>query len=178
MIFALKLVGFFLLWTLYSHLMHVLAHMDFKYNWLRYCHLEHHNYDYGQRLWPPLGDFFFWFGTVKGTVDVWVVFTLPLIVLYFWEPEVALVLLVFHYFYEVFCSKNLLDHNPKIDGWITRIIPIGTYHLQHHSNHKCNYSFYISLWDNLFGTTDKQLAAKKQKLLASMDAKTRNRETK
>ncbi|WDE09213.1 sterol desaturase family protein [Thalassomonas viridans] len=169
MIFVLKLVGSFLLWTLYSYLAHALAHRNFKYNFLRYIHLEHHKYDYGDRKWPPLGDFFFWFGSWKGTLDVWLVFTLPLIVLYFFEPEVAIVLLVFHYFYEVFCSKNVLDHNPDIQGKITRFIPIGSFHLKHHKNYKCNYSFYITLWDYLFGTTERQRMEKRQRMRARLN---------
>jgi sterol desaturase/sphingolipid hydroxylase (fatty acid hydroxylase superfamily) len=153
--FAVKLAVCFVLWTLYSYSIHVVAHMNFKWNFLRPLHLKHHSYRYSGIRWPPLHDYFFWFGTWKGTLDVWITFTLPLLVLWFFEREVATVLLAFHYIYEVFLSRDILDHNPNIVGKITNVIPIGAYHYRHHSNYKCNYSFYICLWDHLFGTFEK-----------------------
>lgn len=115
--------------------------------------MPHHSYNYGVSKWPPIEDYFFWFGSWKSTLDVWIVFTLPLVALLFVNRDVAIVLLIFHYIYEVFLSKNVLDHNPKITSKITKIIPVGIFHLDHHKYFKCNYSFYISLWDYLFGTT-------------------------
>ncbi|MEM9482197.1 MAG: sterol desaturase family protein [Cyanobacteria bacterium P01_F01_bin.116] len=139
-------------WTLYSYTIHVIAHKNFKYNFLRKIHLPHHAYKYKALKWPPLHDYVFWFGSWKGTLDVWVTFTLPLIILFFFEPQVALVLLVFHYIYEVFLSRDILDHNPHLKGVITRFIPIGEYHLKHHKNYRCNYAFFITLWDYIFKT--------------------------
>ena len=169
MTFTLKLVAYFLLWTLYSYGIHYVAHMRFRGNFLRAIHVRHHRYEYSGRKWPPIGDYFFWFGSWKGTLDVWITFTLPLIVLLFFEPEVAAVLLVFHYVYEVFLSRDVLDHNPNIKGWITRFIPIGEYHLKHHKDFRCNLSFFITLWDYLFGMTDVHLQEKRRLLRESAD---------
>jgi sterol desaturase/sphingolipid hydroxylase (fatty acid hydroxylase superfamily) len=155
MLFAAKLLFYFILWTLYSYGIHVLAHTNFKGNFVSALHLRHHAYKYQGNKWPPLHDYFFWFGTWRGTLDVWITFTLPLIVLAFFEPAVAAVLLVFHYIYEVFLSRDILDHNPNITGPITRFVPVGAYHLKHHRNFRCNYSFYISIWDHVFKTVEK-----------------------
>jgi sterol desaturase/sphingolipid hydroxylase (fatty acid hydroxylase superfamily) len=155
MIFPIKLVVYFLLWTLYSFIIHRLAHIRSKKNPLHVIHMPHHRYQYSDAKWPPLSDFFFWFGGWKESLDVWITFTLPLVVLLFFDPVYGVILLIFHYIYEVFLSRNILDHNPHITGKITRFIPIGSYHLEHHKYYKCNYSFYITLWDTLFRTSDR-----------------------
>lgn len=170
-IFVLKLISYFLLWTLYSYTIHYIAHQDFKYNFLRVCHLKHHEYRYENLKWPPFHDFFFWFGNWKGTLDVWITFTLPLIALLFIEFEVALCLLAFHYVYEVFLSRDILDHNPNIKGRITNFIPIGVYHMKHHRNFRQNYAFFVTLWDMLFGTNDAAMKAKIEKTKKRRDMK-------
>ena len=156
-----KLAGYFLLWTLWSYTIHWFAHCRIKrFNFFKYFHLKHHAYKYGESLLPPWYEYFFWFGSFRGSMDVYLTFTLPLIALAFYDPQYGLTLLAFHYVYEVFLGSNVLDHNPKISGWITRIFPIGTFHLQHHRNVKCNYSFYTTFWDNLFGTVDRKVLAR------------------
>lgn len=164
--FLFELVGWFFLWTLYSYLIHRLAHVPGRYNFLRYCHLKHHGYSYGDSMWPPIADYFFWFGSWRGSLDVYITFTLPLVVLAIVKPEYGLILLAFHYIYEVFFSKNVLDHNPKITGKITRFIPIGQYHLKHHRNYRCNYSFYLTIWDYLFRTNEEAASARRVRKLA------------
>ncbi|WP_233167380.1 sterol desaturase family protein [Paenibacillus roseus] len=160
LVFITKLVVYFLLWTLYSYTMHVLAHITHKKNFLHKIHMAHHKYDYGESKWPPLHDFFFWFGGWKETLDVWLTFTLPIVVLIFFDPVYGIILFVFHYIYEIFLSRNVLDHNPNIKGKFTSIIPVGVFHLKHHKLYKCNYSFFISLWDYLFRTNDKHITNK------------------
>ncbi|AEI43700.1 sterol desaturase family protein [Paenibacillus mucilaginosus] len=162
MIFVLKLTGYFLLWTLYSFTMHRLAHIPHKKNFLHKIHMAHHRYNYGDSKWPPLADFFFWFGGWKESLDVWLTFTLPIVVLAFFDPKYALILFIFHYFYEIFLSRNVLDHNPNITGRITNIIPVGTFHLKHHKHYRCNYSFFITLWDYLFRTNDAHVLGAKR----------------
>jgi len=159
--FLASLIVWFLVWTLYSYLIHVLAHTKFKYNFLKKLHKKHHAYDYGGSKWPPWHDYFFYFGTWQGTLDVWITFTFPILIIMLFNLEVGLCLLVFHYFYEVFLSRNILDHNPGIRGKLTKFIPIGEYHLSHHRNIKCNYSFFITLWDYVF-FTEESLASKKR----------------
>jgi sterol desaturase/sphingolipid hydroxylase (fatty acid hydroxylase superfamily) len=153
MIFALKLVGYFLLWGLWSYGMHALAHSRWRrWNFIRYCHLKHHQYDYGGSMWPPWHDYLFWFGNWRSSMDVYLTFTVPLIGLAFYDPVYGGILLAFHYIYEVFLSRNVLDHNPNIRGPITKFIPIGEYHVRHHRNVRCNFAFYLTVWDHLFGT--------------------------
>lgn len=162
MIFALKLTGYFLLWTLYSYTIHVIAHSQMKYNFLKYFHIKHHAYNYGDSKLPPWHDYFFWFGDIRTSMDVYITFTLPLIVLAIFEPLYGSLLLVFHYLYEVFLSRNVLDHNPKITGTITKLFPIGSFHLTHHHYARCNYSFFLTLWDFLFGTNDDKVLAEQR----------------
>ncbi|WP_068716447.1 sterol desaturase family protein [Vibrio tritonius] len=159
---VLKVIGYFFLWTLYSYICHVIAHVRFKYNFLQYFHMKHHAYNYDDTFWPPWHDYFFWFGDFRSSMDVYFTFTLPLIVLTFFDPVPGAILLAFHYVYEVFLSRTVLDHNPKITGKITRFIPIGSFHLKHHTNVRCNFSFYITLWDYLFKTDEKAVKVKRQ----------------
>lgn len=160
---VLKLVIYFLLWTLYSYLIHLIAHKRFKYNFLMYFHIKHHAYNYDDSFWPPWHDYFFWFGDFRSSMDVYLTFTLPLIILTIVDPLPGAILLGFHYIYEVFLSRTVLDHNPKISGKITKFIPIGQFHLKHHRYVRCNYSFYITLWDYLFKTDENSMVKNKQK---------------
>lgn len=171
-IFFVKLLVYFFLWTLYSYTIHVIAHLNFRFNFLKYIHVKHHSYKYTGLKWPPLSDYFFWFGGLRASLDVWITFTLPLLLLLFIEFDVALTLLVFHYFYEVFLSRDILDHNPNITGKITRFIPIGSFHMKHHKYYKCNYSLFITFWDYLFRTTDSCLDARNKKIREARHAHT------
>ncbi|WP_270171054.1 sterol desaturase family protein [Paenibacillus sp. SYP-B4298] len=152
--FIVKMALYFLLWTLYSYMMHVIAHIPHKRNVLHKIHLAHHRYDYGDSKWPPWHDFFFWFGGWKESLDVWITFTLPILVLIWFDPVYGICLFGFHYIYEIFLSRNVLDHNPRLTGAYTNVIPVGQFHLKHHKFYKCNYSFFISIWDYLFRTND------------------------
>lgn len=158
--FVIKLLAYFFLWSFWSYAMHRLAHSRFRrFNFLRHVHLKHHTYDYGDSFLPPWHEYFFWFGNWRSSMDVYLTFTMPLVALAFFDPPFGLTLLVFHYFYELFLARNVLDHNPNIKGFVTRIIPIGAYHLQHHRNVRCNFAFYTTLWDRLFNTLDRKVLA-------------------
>jgi len=158
--FLAKLIGYFLLWTLWSYGIHRIAHCKIRrFNIIRYIHLKHHAYNYGDSWMPPWQEYFFWFGNWRSSMDVYITFTLPLVGLSFYDPSYGLTLLAFHYVYEVFLARNVLDHNPNIRGWITRVFPIGEFHTRHHRNIRCNYSFYTTLWDYLFGSYDKKVFA-------------------
>lgn len=152
---AAKLVGYFLLWCLWSYGMHVFAHSKVKRRWnfMKVVHAKHHAYSYGESKWPPWHDFFFWFGDWRSSLDVYLTFTLPLVVLVILDPLPGAILLGFHYLYEVFLSRNVADHNPDITGPLTEVIPIGEFHLRHHKDVHCNFSFFLTLWDRVFGTT-------------------------
>lgn len=151
--YVLRLAGVFLLWTLWSYGVHVLAHRPGRLaKPLRMIHRAHHAYEYDESRLPPLSDYFFWFGSWRASLDVYITFTIPLLVVTVIDPAIGLPLLAFHYVYEVFLSRNVLDHNPNLRGVVTRFVPVGRYHLLHHSRVTCNYSFYITLWDVVFRT--------------------------
>ena len=164
MILGLKLIGYFLLWGLWSYGMHVFAHSPVRrrFNFMKYLHVKHHAYDYGPGKWPPWHDYLFWFGSWRSSLDVYLTFTLPLVGLALFDPVPGLILLGFHYVYEVFLSRNVLDHNPDITGAVTRWIPIGAYHMRHHADVHCNFSFYLTLWDHVFGTTEARVLGRRQ----------------
>lgn len=153
MILILKLFLYFILWTLYSYTIHRIAHIPSKKNPLYKVHHVHHRvkYDPAKSL-PELSNYFFWFGSWYASLDVWITFTLPLVILVIIDPVPGIVLLVIHYLYEVFLSGNVIDHNPNIKGKITRIFAVGEYHLHHHKVYRKNYAFFITLWDHVFGT--------------------------
>jgi sterol desaturase/sphingolipid hydroxylase (fatty acid hydroxylase superfamily) len=156
---AIKLIGYFMLWGLWSYGMHAFAHSKVKrgINFMRYLHVKHHAYEYGDSRWPPWHDYFFWFGNWRSSLDVYITFTIPLVALALYDPVPGCILLAFHYIYEVFLSRNVLDHNPNITGAITKVVPIGSYHMHHHSDVHCNFSFYLTIWDHVFGTTEAKL---------------------
>ncbi len=149
----IELIIVFFAWTFLTYWLHRLAHIKSKYNILYKLHTAHHEVNYfkgGEKF--SIGYLFFYFGDIRVTVDVLLTITLPLILLTFLYPSQGLVLLVFHYLHEVFLSERLLDHNPKIKGYITHYFAWGSYHLEHHRNPRSNYSAFVTLWDKIFRT--------------------------
>jgi sterol desaturase/sphingolipid hydroxylase (fatty acid hydroxylase superfamily) len=169
MIFAIKLFGYFLLWTLWSYAIHALAHSKLRrrFNLVKLVHVKHHAYDYGASKWPPWHDYLFWFGDWRSSMDIYIMFTIPLIVLTIFDPAYGGILLGFHYFYELFLARNVLDHNPDITGPITKVLAIGNYHLGHHREVHCNFSFFFTFWDHVFGTTQARLQRRRARRKAS-----------
>jgi sterol desaturase/sphingolipid hydroxylase (fatty acid hydroxylase superfamily) len=165
MIFAIKLFGYFLLWTLWSYAIHALAHSKLRrrFNLVKLVHVKHHAYDYGASKWPPWHDYLFWFGDWRSSMDIYIMFTIPLIVLTIFDPAYGGTLLGFHYFYELFLARNVLDHNPDITGPITKVLAIGNYHLGHHREVHCNFSFFFTFWDHVFGTTQARLQRRRSR---------------
>ncbi len=153
MIWFIKLLIVFLVWTFITYWLHRLAHVKNKFNILYRFHAAHHEVNYfkgGEKF--SIAYLLFYFGDIRVTADVLLTITLPLIVLTIFYPSQGLVLLAFHYLHEVFLSERLLDHNPKINGNITNYFAWGSYHLEHHRNLKHNYSAFITLWDKVFKT--------------------------
>lgn len=144
----------FFLWTLLVYLIHRAAHYRSKYNFLLKIHLQHHRINYLNKnnrvfKWYYI---FFYFGSVKATVDVVLTLTLPAVFVYLMHPPTGVYILIIHYLYEVFLSEGLLDHNPAIRGKLTKVFSWGEYHLKHHKNPKCNFGLIITLWDKVFRT--------------------------
>ncbi|MCV9888129.1 sterol desaturase family protein [Metabacillus halosaccharovorans] len=152
MILLVKLVIYFLIWSLYSYVIHRIAHIPSKKNPLLKIHLVHHRVKYDDSFLPEWPNFFFWFGSWRASLDVWITLTFPVVIIAIIDPVPGVILLVFHYFYEVFLAGNVVDHNPNIKGRITRYFAIGQYHVRHHEVYRANYGFFITLWDRLFGT--------------------------
>jgi len=147
------LVAAFLIWTFAIYWLHRLAHVRAKWNPLYPIHQAHHRQKYdGTETDIKPGHFIFMFGDIKVTWDVLLTQTLPLLIITCFLPQQGLVLLAFHYIYEVFLSEGILDHNPRLVGNITRYFAWGRFHLTHHHQPVKNYSLMITLWDYIFGT--------------------------
>lgn len=150
-----KLLLLFLAWTAASYGIHRLAHVKGRWNWLFRIHMLHHSPDYfrrdGRFRWRYL---LMCFDSIPETLDVFITLTLPLLVLasvYFGQ---GVVLLIFHYLYEIIFSDERFDHNPAIDGAVTRWLACGQYHLEHHRNPGCHFGLIITIWDRVFASTD------------------------
>ncbi|MEM9304566.1 MAG: sterol desaturase family protein [Pseudomonadota bacterium] len=154
--FAAGVFGCFLLWTFCMYWLHRWSHIAKPGNLLWKIHVAHHQIPYLSRATPDVrptpGQFVFWLGGWRESLDVIVVMTLPLVLITLAFPQYGLPLLVFHYFYEVFLSEGLLDHNPRVKGPVTRYFAWGHFHLFHHINLKVNYGLIVTWWDHLFGT--------------------------
>jgi sterol desaturase/sphingolipid hydroxylase (fatty acid hydroxylase superfamily) len=145
-----------LLWTFAMYWLHRLSHWHHPKNPLWQLHRAHHTIPYlsapSESPWPKLGQFFLWLGSWRASLDVFVVMTLPAIVIALVTPTYGIPLLLFHYLYEVLCSEYALDHNPRVQGWLTRFFAWGDFHLFHHMSPKHNYALIFTLWDRVFGT--------------------------
>ncbi len=145
----------FLLWTFCSYWIHRCAHIHSHKNPLWLVHVAHHRIPYFKVQpvrKPALGQYFFWLGDLLTSLDVIMALTLPIVVITFIWPEYGIPLLIFHYFYEVYLSEGVLDHNGRLTGNITRYFAWGSYHLYHHADLNKNYGLMITLWDKVFGT--------------------------
>jgi hypothetical protein len=146
-LFALALLA----WTALAYGIHRLAHHKVRWNRLALVHRAHHEPAYLLRprplRWQHL---LFWFDTPAETLDVWFTLTLPALLIAALLPAQGPALLFFHYIYEVLLSDGRLDHNPAIDGPITRVLACGSYHLEHHRNPARHYGLILTLWDHVF----------------------------
>lgn len=156
LVYLVGLLGCFALWTFVIYWLHRFSHIHHRLNPLWWIHRAHHAEPYlredSHPSWPNFGQYLFWLGGVRLSLDVILVMTLPLLVIAWLWPQYGIPLLVFHYFYEVFLSESVLDHNPRITGRITRWFAWGDFHLHHHVNLKRNYGLLVCFWDDLFGT--------------------------
>ena len=152
-VYFCQLVPIFLLWTLTGYLAHRIAHLQFNYNLFRYFHLAHHTEVYPKSSNIPSWFNFLWvWEKWRMTGDAMMTETIPALLITYYLPRYGLPILVFHYFYEIFLSDGILDHNENIKGPITKVFAIGEYHLKHHKRINGNYGIYITLWDYVFGT--------------------------
>ncbi|MEJ0062639.1 MAG: sterol desaturase family protein [Alphaproteobacteria bacterium] len=153
----LEFAAAFFLSTFFSYWMHRLAHVHKPWNPLWINHKPHHQIKYDEHTPVMVYDwreFIFWFGTWKQTLDVWITDTIPTILAACIIGGAGWYILAFHYFYHVFLSGGLLEHNVKIKGPITRILACGQFHMQHHRKFDRNFGFVIGLWDYVFRTYD------------------------
>lgn len=149
-LFALALLA----WTALAYGIHRLAHHSARWNRLALAHRAHHHPAYLLRPRPlRWHHLLFWFDTPAETLDVWFTLTLPALLVAALFPAQGPVLLGFHYLYEVLLSDGRFDHNPAIDGPITRVLACGSYHLEHHRNPARHYGLILTLWDHVFGSS-------------------------
>ena len=142
-----------LLWTGMAYIIHRLAHWRGSCSILYRLHAVHHGPRYaggsGQLRWHH---FLLCFGSPAETLDIWITLTLPALLICLVLPMQGLLLFMFHYFYEIFCSDGQLDHNPNLSGPITRTFAWGDYHLRHHRDPSRNYGLILTVWDYVFST--------------------------
>lgn len=156
-LWVLGLIALMLAWTGISYAIHRLAHVAGVWNQLHRIHRAHHHPNYLKRdlkfRWYNL---LFCFETIPETLDVWITLTLPAFALSAMDPEHGIILLCFHYIYEILLSDNRFDHNPAIGGQIIRWLACGQYHLEHHRDPSRNFGLLITFWDFVFRTNTNQ----------------------
>lgn len=149
----LTLLPLLLAWTGMAYGIHRIAHLPGPWNLLNRLHRAHHHPDYlkaRRRLrWHH---FLLCFGSLEETLDGWITLTLPALLLGCLAPSHAPMLLGFHYLYEIFLSDDRLDHNPSLQGPLTRWFAWGEYHLAHHRQPTQHYGLILTCWDLIFGS--------------------------
>lgn len=135
----------FLAWTLMLYWIHRIGH---QIPAIRKIHLGHHRFiatnPPPQWHWSNL---FLFQDDWPSTVDVWVTEIIPTLI-FCWITG-AWWIAVFFYLWSALIQESI-EHSPMFDRypWFTS----GRWHLMHHSNGKCNYGIFITVWDRLFGT--------------------------
>ena len=81
------------------------------------------------------------------TLEIIVGETLPALLIWWFDPQCGVPLLIFHYVYEILATDALLEHNPDIRApiWV-RNFAVGQFHLEHHRRPTTNFGFTITLW--------------------------------
>lgn len=158
-VYLVELFFLFLMWNMYSYLIHRFSHIHFKGNILMWIHMAHHQVEYVKDndnngfVLPHWSQYLFWFGTFRESLDVWISVA-PLVPLMIFKPEFGIPIFILVYIYESTLSEHLLDHNPRItDKKLTKFFAWGQYHLVHHHFYKKNYAFIFTLWDSVFNTS-------------------------
>lgn len=142
-----------LAWTALGYAIHRLAHHSGEWNLLARLHRAHHAPAYLSTPRPlRCHHLLFWFDTRAETMDVWITLTLPALLIAALLPAQGPALLALHYLYEILLSDGRFDHNPAIDGAITRVLACGTYHLEHHRQPQRHFGLILTLWDHIFRT--------------------------
>jgi sterol desaturase/sphingolipid hydroxylase (fatty acid hydroxylase superfamily) len=155
---CIRLSFWFLVWTFAEYWMHRLMHWRNPYNFLYHIHREHHKIAYNEvtdkkHQWPKLMYFIFFFDNINETLEIVLGETVPALLIYWIDPTCGIILLIFHYIYEILATDSLLEHNADIkDEAIISSLAIGQFHLEHHRHPEKNFSFTITLWDHVFGT--------------------------
>ena len=172
------MVSLVLLWTFIAYWLHRLSHISHPNNPLWQIHRAHHKIPYLSEptgsILPRFGQFFLWLGSWRASLDVIMVMTLPALLIAVAFPRYGIPLLVFHYFYEVFCSEYALDHNPQIKGKVVKYFAWGDFHLFHHVSPKKNFGLIITLWDRVFGTsTDPEPGSAEKRQMQMLDSRTK-----
>jgi len=145
------------IWTLVYYFLHRVAHIRHKRNWLHKLHIIHHRTDYrngGSRFRP--GFLLFYFGDIRATLDTLLMMTIPLVVITAFFPDQGIWVILWHYINEVFLAERILEHNPRLEGRLTRIFAWGTFHLKHHKNPRTNFGLLTTFWDNIFNTAHRE----------------------
>ena len=156
--FYIRLGFWFLIWTCAEYWMHRLMHWRSPYNFLYFIHHEHHKIPYTEvtdkkHRWPKLIYFIFYFDNIHETLEIILGETIPALLIYFIDPECGLLVLIFHYFYEIMATDSLLEHNAQISSKsVVSVFAVGQFHLEHHRRSEKNFGFTITLWDHIFGT--------------------------
>jgi sterol desaturase/sphingolipid hydroxylase (fatty acid hydroxylase superfamily) len=153
----LQLLVALLAWLGLAYAIHRLAHWALPGNQLYLWHRAHHTLYYmqtGRQRSFHYSNLLFFFGSIQESLDIWITLTLPLLLVTVVWPKQGLVLLIFHYLYEIFLSDSRLDHNPCIGGSITEFFAWGTYHIGHHSNPSTNFGLILTFWDRIFKTSN------------------------
>ena len=157
-LFLLRFTCWFLLWTFCEYWMHRLMHVSSPYNILYRMHRSHHLTPYAvltdkKYRWPKLSYFIFFFDNIHETLEIIVGETIPALCIYYCDPECGILLLAFHYVYEILATDSLLEHNPDISlHSVIKYCAVGQFHLEHHRLPSYNYGFTITLWDHVFKT--------------------------
>jgi sterol desaturase/sphingolipid hydroxylase (fatty acid hydroxylase superfamily) len=156
--FSTRLTALFLLWTLAEYFLHRFMHINHSLNIFFHIHRHHHNIPIEKltaktNRWPKFSYFFFWFDNLYETIEIVFGETIPALIIYYFDPECGIYILIFHYVYELLATDSLLEHNPEIkEKSVIKYFAVGQFHLEHHRRANKNFGFTITLWDHLFGT--------------------------
>src|SRR5699024_1981871 len=125
--YILHIVFSFMFWMLWAYFVHFIAHIYSRWNLLFKIHMFHHKRKYNMELgYKPnpitIKSFLLFFGTWQETLDVIIILFLPIVIISFFSMPIALVFFIIFYFYESILSEDLFDHNPNIQGRITKFM--------------------------------------------------------
>lgn len=140
---------YFLFWTFILYWIHRIAH---SLPCIRQFHIQHHKFININQIHKSRWEFnnlLLFNDNYYSTIDLWITEVLPTLIFclltgVWW--------IFFFYYIWAALFQEVLEHRRDFN---LPVLTAGSWHLEHHKNHRVNFGLFFPIWDILFRTYQK-----------------------